>query len=211
MQVNIRGDSVEITGYVNAIERNSKPLTSRIGRFIERICKGAFSNALKRNDDIHILLNHDYTRDLGSTRQGNLELCEDSIGLKARAVITDAEVIGKAREGRLVGWSFGFYDVEGGVESGFDEETRLPLRKLRDLFMTEVSILDDTKTPAYDGTLVAVRDNEETVYFSEPLMEDIEIREEKTEEREEKPEEEKPEEKPIDYSVYEQLINEIKA
>ena len=40
MQVNIRGDSVEITGYVYAIERNSKPLTSRIGRFIERICKG---------------------------------------------------------------------------------------------------------------------------------------------------------------------------
>ena len=49
MEVRIKRDSVEISGYVNAIERNSKPLMSRIGQFIERICKGAFKNALKRN------------------------------------------------------------------------------------------------------------------------------------------------------------------
>ena len=67
MKVNIRGDQVEVEGYVNAIERNSKPLQSRIGKFIERICKGAFKKAIKRNDDIHILLNHDWERDLGST------------------------------------------------------------------------------------------------------------------------------------------------
>ena len=55
MKINIRADSVEIEGYVNAIERNSKPLWSRMGQFIERICKGAFKKALKRNDDVKIL------------------------------------------------------------------------------------------------------------------------------------------------------------
>ena len=31
------------------------------------------------NNDIHILLNHDWDRDLGSTKQGNLELEEDNV------------------------------------------------------------------------------------------------------------------------------------
>ena len=79
MKINVRADTVEISGYVNAVERNSKPLMSRIGQFIERICKGAFKKAIKRNNDIHILLNHDWNRDLGSTKQGNLELTEDNI------------------------------------------------------------------------------------------------------------------------------------
>ena len=56
MQINIREDSVELEGYVNAVERNSKPLMSRMGKFIERIKKGAFARALKRNDDVHVLL-----------------------------------------------------------------------------------------------------------------------------------------------------------
>ena len=77
MKINVREDHVEIEGYVNAIERKSKPLMSRIGQFVERICKGAFKSAIMRNDDVHILLNHDWNRDLGSTKHGNLELTED--------------------------------------------------------------------------------------------------------------------------------------
>ena len=67
MNIRVRGDSVEIDGYVNSIERNSKPLWSRMGQFIERICKGAFGKALERNDNVRILLNHDKSRDLGGT------------------------------------------------------------------------------------------------------------------------------------------------
>ena len=52
MKILIRSDSIVVEGYVNSIERNSKPLWSRLGRFIERIQKGAFFNALKRNDDV---------------------------------------------------------------------------------------------------------------------------------------------------------------
>lgn len=176
MKINVREDHVEVEGYVNAIERNSKPLMSRIGRFIERICKGAFKKAIKRNDDIHILLNHDWNRDLGSTKQGNLELEEDNIGLHARATITDKEVVEKARKGDLVGWSFGFQDrdVENSMERG------LPLRAVKDLDLFEVSILDRSRSPAYEGTLVSARsvDGEKQIHFrGEEMIDDVEVTE----------------------------------
>ena len=175
MEIRVKEDSVEIEGYVNAVERNSKPLMSRVGQFIERICKGAFKKALKRNNDVHILLNHDWNRDLGSTKQGNLELEEDNIGLKARATITDKDVIEKARNGELVGWSFGFQDrdVENTIERG------MPYRAVKDLDLAEVSILDRTKSPAYDGTLIMARDNTEELHFrGEDFIDEVSIREE---------------------------------
>ena len=174
MEIRIRADSVEISGYVNAIERKSKPLWSRLGRFVERICKGAFKKALDRNDNVRILLNHDYNRDLGGTKDGNLELVEDNIGLHARATITDKEVIEKARNNQLVGWSFGFQDRE--VENKKDENN-FPLRDVKDLDLIEVSILDNTKIPAYDGTLVAVRSDDECVMYGETFEDAIEVRE----------------------------------
>lgn len=212
MKVSIRADSVLIEGYVNAIERNSKPLMSRIGQFIERICKGAFSNALKRNDDVHVLLNHDWSRDLGSTKQGNLELVEDNIGLHARAVITDREVVEKARRGDLVGWSFGFQDreVEQGVEHG------LPLRAVRDMDLMEVSILDRTKSPAYDGTLIMARSEDDVQLYGEAFLDEVEIREEKPEQRDQDKQVPKQDEHPeadktIDYSKFEAMISEMKG
>lgn len=139
---------------------------SRIGQFIERICKGAFKKAIERNDNVRILLNHNWCRDLGGTKDGNLELHEDNIGLHARATITDKEVIDKAREGSLIGWSFGFKDreVENNVEQG------IPIRDVRDLDLYEVSILDSTREPAYEGTLISVRSDEEYQYYSEPFL-----------------------------------------
>lgn len=185
MQITLRADSVEIDGYVNAIERKSKPLWSRIGQFVERICKGAFKSALSRNDNVRILLNHDPSRDLGGQKDGNLELEEDSIGLRARATITDPDVVKKARNGDLVGWSFGFYDRD--VEN-LKDENGFPLRNVKDLDLEEVSLLDRTKIPAYDGTLVMVRaDSEGSLFFGEAFEDEIHIRE--AEEVREEPEE----------------------
>ena len=221
MKVSIRADSVEIEGYVNAIERNSKPLKSRIGQFIERICKGAFKKALKRNDDVHILLNHDWNRDLGSTKRGNLELAEDNIGLHARACITDKDVVQKARNGDLVGWSFGFQDREVD-NSTYDG---MPYRAVKDLDLFEVSLLDRTKSPAYDGTLVTARAETDEIHFrGEDFIDDVELSIEEIPEEnssiEEIPEEKREEVEPkqqeivenknIDYSKYEAIIKEMK-
>ena len=227
MKVNIRADKVEIEGYVNAIERDSKPLWSRVGQFTERICMGAFKKALKRNDDVHILLNHDWTRDLGSTKQGNLELEEDNIGLKARATITDPEVVKKARAGELVGWSFGFSDrdVINSIRDG------MPHRAVKDLDLAEVSILDKRKSPAYEGTLITARAEEDVVHFrGEDFIDEVEIKEDQPEKQpetveenttevvevqEETPEDNEPKQqeivdKEIDYSKYEEIIAEMK-
>ena len=226
MEVRIRDDNVEISGYVNAIERKSKPLMSRIGQFIERICKGAFKKAIQRNDNIRLLLNHNWERDLGGTKDGNLVLTEDNIGLHARATITDKDVIEKARNGSLVGWSFGFNDreVENSVEHG------IPTRDVKDLDLYEVSILDRTKTPAYEGTLISVRSNEEFQYYSEPFITEIEIREDQpnagpeprqSRDNQKLPDNQPPSEarlepaeravKEIDYSKYENLLKELKG
>lgn len=229
MKVNIRADKVEIEGYVNAIERDSKPLWSRVGQFIERICKGAFKKALKRNDDVHILLNHDWSRDLGSTKEGNLELEEDNIGLRVRACISDPEVVKKARAGELVGWSFGFSDrdVVNSIRDG------MPHRAVKDLDLAEVSILDKRKSPAYEGTLITARAEDDIVHFrGEDFIDDVEVKEDQPEEQPEAPEEATTEEvvaevqeevpteaqpkqqeevvKNIDYSKYEEIIAEMK-
>ena len=191
MQITVRADSVEIEGYVNAVERKSKPLWSRIGQFVEKICKGAFKRALERNDNVRILLNHDPSKDLGGQKDGNLELYEDSIGLHAKARITDPEFIDIARRGDLVGWSFGFYDRE--VEQKKDEDG-LPLRDVIDLDLEEVSILDKRTTPAYDGTLVAVRSEEKSIFYGEAFSDEIQLREVPKEETEEAAEEVKEDE-----------------
>lgn len=210
MQINIREDSVEIEGYVNAVERNSKPLMSRMGKFIERIKKGAFARALKRNDDIHVLLNHDWTRDLGSTKKGNLELAEDNIGLRAKCTIYDKDVMEMAKRGDLVGWSFGFWDrdVKNGVENG------MLTREVNDLDLDEVSILNRSRVPAYDGTLIMARseDSEKKLFVSEPFDSDAqseqpETREEPSEAKSETKQETKQE---IDYNKYKAIIAEMK-
>ena len=175
MKIQIREDSVTIEGYVNAVERASKPLYSRLGRFVEKICAGAFKRALGRADDVRILLNHDWQRDLGGIKDGNLELEEDNIGLHARATITDPEVIKDARNGDLVGWSFGFDDLPNGVEETRDEETGLPFRKVKDLALYEVSLLNRRKSPAYVGTLVNVRDDGSTILYSEDTEDEVEL------------------------------------
>lgn len=208
---------------------------SRIGQFIERICKGAFKKALKRNDDVHILLNHDWNRDLGSTKQGNLKLCEDNIGLRADAIITDPDIIEKARNNDLIGWSFGFQDrdVERSTYDG------MPYRAVKDLDLFEVSILDRTKSPAYDGTLITARAEGEELHFrGEDFIDDIDLDDEEDtpeeelqdikediieakieaetekelndEVREESPKQQEIVEKNIDYSKYEQLIQDMK-
>ena len=229
MEIRVKKDSVEISGYVNAVERASKPLMSRIGQFIERICKGAFKKAIKRNNDIHILLNHDWNRDLGSTKQGNLELEEDNIGLHARATITDKDVIKKARNGELVGWSFGFSDrdVENTLEKG------MPLRAVKDLDLYEVSILDRSKSPAYEGTLITARSETNEMHFrgddfideikildedekeaensnTQELEQENETRSEQQDENAENVNNPEPE-KVIDYSKYEEMIKEMKG
>lgn len=207
MNIRVTKDSVEIDGYVNAVERLSKPLSDRLGKFVERIKCGAFKRALERADDVRILLNHDWTKDLGGTKDGNLELYEDAIGLHARATITDKEVVEQARNGDLVGWSFGFTDRD--VEQG--EENGLTVRNVKDLNLYEVSLINRSRVPAYDGTLVAVRsaDDSESIAIADVTESDIKIRVE--EEQPVNEDNHAADNGAVDYTEYHKIIEEMKG
>ena len=211
MEIRIKNDSVEIEGYVNAVERKSKPLWSRMGQFVERIKKGAFKKAIERNDNIRILLNHDWNKDLGGTKDGNLELKEDNIGLHARATITDPEVVEKAKKGDLVGWSFGFHDLD--VDEKRSDEDGMMLRDVKDLDLKEVSLLDKSKTPAYDGTLVSVRAEDESVlYHADSFEDEILIRAEQTETpKEEETKQQETVDVAINYDKWDALVADMKS
>lgn len=239
MNIEVRNDSVVITGYVNAVERWSKPLKMNLRgimqRFIEKIKAGAFKNALKRNDNVKVLLNHNPDRELANTKDGTAILEEDNIGLRAEVTITDPEVVEKARNNKLVGWSFGFYSNADEVA----HEATIATRTVTDMDLVEVSILDDTKSPAYYGTsietrneggmIMEIRENiaDETVDIEQlaELVADRVIAKLKTEEKrvEETPEEntvteateknsvtEETEERAIDYSSYEERLAKLK-
>ena len=160
MKVEVREDSVHISGYVNAVERLSKPISMKsngvVRTFLERIKAGVFRSALKRNGNVLVLLNHDQNRMLASTEDGNAILDEDNIGLRADITITDKEVVQKAREGKLSGWSFGF--IVNDDEETSERNNPYPIRTVTDMELLEVSILDDTKSPAYYGTSIETRE-----------------------------------------------------
>lgn len=158
MRIEIRSDSVLLDGYVNAVGRDSMPLyAKREGKnvkCVEQIEPRAFERALGRADNIDLLLDHDETRKLGSTSEGNLELFEDNIGLRAICTVKDAEVIQKAKEGKLKGWSFGQCVQSDVMEERADD---IPRRIVKELDIFEVSIIDNRMNPCYVGTSIEQR------------------------------------------------------
>ena len=165
MQIEVREDSVVLTGYVNAVERYSKPmranLRGKMQRFIEKIKAGVFETALKRNNNVKVLLNHNPERELANTQDGTAKLVEDNIGLRAEVTITDAEVVEKAKNNKLVGWSFGFYSNSDEVA----QQATLATRTIMDMDLVEVSVLDESRSPAYYGTSIETRSE------GEPMLE----------------------------------------
>ena len=209
MNIRVTDDRVIIDGYVNAVERLSKPLKDRLGSFVERVKAGAFQRALERADDVRILLNHDWSKDLGGIKDGNLELSEDAIGLRAHAEITDPQTVADVRSGKVKfrGWSFGFTDRD--VEQG--EENGLTVRNVKDLDLYEVSLIDRSRVPAYDGTLVAVRsaDDNELVNIADVTESEIKIRvEEQPTEKDNHADENNG---AVDYTEYHKIIEEMKG
>jgi len=158
LKIEVREDIVFISGYINAVERLSKPITEIISgqkrTFRERIQSGTFAKALKRNKNVPVLLNHNHERILALSGDGTAVLTEDNIGLRAELTIRDPEVVQKGREGKLNGWSFGFVPIA----DKFTFEGDTEIRSVFELDLVEVSILDDTKNPAYSGTSIEVRE-----------------------------------------------------
>lgn len=160
MRIEIRNGYVVLDGYVNAVGRDSRELSSPQGKFVEQIKPGAFTKAITRAQNIDLLLNHNKEAKLGSTKEGNLELFEDNIGLRAICKVTDAKVIEKAKKKQLRGWSFGMYVEKSELE---ERANSVPRRNVEELELEEVSIIDDTMVPCYYGTSIEERANKEVI------------------------------------------------
>ena len=84
LKIEIRSTSeIHISGYVNAVERDSRVLPAEMSRaaaspFVEKVAAGAFRRAIERNPNVRMLFNHE--REIGSVGGGQLKLTEDNIG-----------------------------------------------------------------------------------------------------------------------------------
>lgn len=172
MRVEIRSDAVLLEGYVNAVGRDSRILTDRTGKkFVEQIVPGTFQRALEKGNNVEIDLNHN--RVLGSRETGEVELYEDAIGLRAKALISDPEVRSLARNNRLTGWSFTFIPREVTIEPTDNPE--IERRYLKDIDLEAVSIL--SVTPAYIATSIEARSENAEAYEVRALETDVEVTE----------------------------------
>jgi uncharacterized protein len=126
------------------------------GYFRERVAKGAFSDALTR-DDIHALFNHDYNNVIGRKKAGTLTLAEDERGLRVEITPPNTQLARDLMEnikaGNIDQMSFAF-SMEGGRQT-WDETGETPLRTIErvgELF--EVSVVP---RGAYPTTEIGLR------------------------------------------------------
>jgi len=131
------------------------------GMFVEKIARGAFTDALNRSD-VHALYNHNDNWVLGRNKSGTLTMREDEKGLYVEIDPPNTQqardIMELVKRGDVDQMSFAF-TMQGGAESWNDTSDGLPIRTI-----TRVGeLFDVTITPrgAYPQTNVAVRSLEE--------------------------------------------------
>ena len=195
MRIEVRADNtVRICGYVNAVERESRPVITPRGRMNELIESGVFRRALEERSNIDMTVDHDPTRVVAKTSDGTLKLKEDAIGLYADAVITDKSIAEEARAGRIKGWSFGMKCTSDEVE---ERAGKLSLRRVKGMVLNHVTLVNK-KLPVYSATSVELRAGEEEDIECRALELDVELT--MDEERAK-----------VDYSKYENRLKELEG
>jgi len=149
-EVRAAGDTITVEGYAAVFDQETE-----IGPwFRERIARGAFVDAIGR-DDVVFLINHDGLP-LARTRSETLELREDAKGLWMRSELDAGDpdvqrIAGKMRRGDLDRMSFAFWPE---AERWEDLDEDMPLRIIDRARLHDVSIVT---TPAYEGTEIGLR------------------------------------------------------
>jgi len=144
------GDGMSFSGYAAVFNSDSQPLP-----FIESIAPGAFKRTLSSRNNVRMLLNHDTSRVLGTTRAKTLRLGEDAKGLHVEADLPETsygrDLSISMQRGDVDSMSFGFSVPKGG-DSWNEDGSRRTLREIR---LHEVSVVS---FPAYEATFAQVRD-----------------------------------------------------
>lgn len=154
LEIRAEGDSgLKVEGYAAVFGEE----TNVGGMFIEEIQRGAFKDAIGR-DDVVFLINHEGLP-LARTRSGTLEIKEDDHGLFMSATLDpkdpDVDRIAiKMERGDLDKMSFAFWPEV----SEWDDTGEIPKRVIQQASLYDVSIVT---TPQYDGTEIGLRSLQE--------------------------------------------------
>ena len=146
------GDKRTLEGYASIFN-----VPYDLGRFDEVVEAGAFTRALDEGQDVRALIDHDPARIIGRSKNGTLEMREDSRGLYTRIHLPDTQ---EARDlatlvdrGDLDAMSFGFTVTSDRWETSEDRNTRF----IEDVDLFDVSVV---AFPASPSTEVALRSME---------------------------------------------------
>ena len=154
-------------------------LSADLGGFREVLAHGAFTNALRRGDDVRMLRNHNADQILGRTKSGTLRLMEkcsgpshEMCGLFFECDLPDTSVArdlaASVQRGDTDGCSFSFSCDDDSFDNATDENGLSFVRRtVRDVHLFDVSAVT---YPAYpSGTSITA----ESVPFSS--IEDLEL------------------------------------
>lgn len=125
-----------------------------LGRFDEVVEAGAFTRALSEEQDVRALVDHDPARVIGRSKNGTLEMREDSRGLFTRIYLPDTQegrdLATLVDRGDLDAMSFGFTVQADRWEKKEGRNTR---------YITDVDLFDVSVVafPANPDTSVALR------------------------------------------------------
>lgn len=142
-------EGTRLVGYASVFDEET-----RIRDFHERVDRAAFDRALRENQPVALLVNHDGLP-LATTYGGTLNLSTDAHGLRMAAGLPDTSLGRDVREltsrGDLRSMSFGFVvrDEEWSVR-----DDGAQLRTIKDVDLFDVSVVT---FPAYAGTEVSLR------------------------------------------------------
>ena len=142
-------DGVRVSGYAAVFGQEA----DIGGMFREVIERGAFSEAIGRDDVVFLIEHEDLP--LARTRSGTLTLREDDEGLYMETSLDASDpdvgrIVPKMKRGDLDKMSFAFRPE---VQEWDDTEDP-PLRTIKKASLFDVSIVT---TPAYDGTDIGLR------------------------------------------------------
>lgn len=157
MQVEERADKAhKLVGYAAVFDQE----TDIGGQFREIIRRGAFAEAIKR-DDVHALYNHDYAFVIGRMKAGTLQISEDDHGLRVEITPpntqTARDLTENIRAGNIDKMSFAF-TMEGGKQV-WSDTGKTPLRTIEKVgALHEVSVVP---RGAYPTTEIGLRSLED--------------------------------------------------
>lgn len=140
-----------LVGYAAVFNERSLDL----GGFTEIVLPGAFTESLKRGDDVRALIGHDPRLIVGRRSAETLRIEEDAKGLRYEIDLPDTtagrDVLESVKRRDLDGSSFGFRTVK-------DDWKRLDGVYVRELIEAEVVDVGPVTYPAYTGTTAEARE-----------------------------------------------------